>query len=132
MHMTKNSKVLSKASETVLCCSSFMGILHSVVAYERTYNDTYDIPFAQAKVSDICRDLQTSDFIPKASVSTYDRYIVVARLCLSCGALLPFVTELNWRVALTGNRPSTSIGLFHHYHLQPFPLPPFELPSCVE
>lgn len=83
MDMAKNRKFHNKASATVLSYSSFMTVLNSVVAYARAFNEAYDVPFADARALDIRRDLQSSDFIPQESVSTYLCYIRVALLCIS-------------------------------------------------
>lgn len=83
-------------------------------------------------VSDISRALQSSDVIPQSSISKYDRYIRVARFCVGCGELFPFVVDPNGIALLTGNRTNTPIRLVHLSHFQLFPLHPFVFLICVE
>lgn len=49
-------------------------------AYSRAFNDAYDVPFGEARVVDIFRELISAELIIQASFKTLDRYILVARL----------------------------------------------------
>lgn len=91
MDMTKTRILLNTASTSVLSCTSFQVVLHSVMAYAQTFNDAYRVAFGEARITSIRRNLRPADLTPQASPRTYDRYIRVARLCMRWDALLSFI-----------------------------------------
>lgn len=70
MDTRKNRKLLNTVSVTCFSCSLLLYVLSSVVANSRTFNDSYEVTFGDARVEDIHRDLRSSDFIPNASTTT--------------------------------------------------------------
>ena len=96
--MTLNSTLLNIASSTVLSCSCILAVLRSVISCARSIEQTFNVSFMNARIFDIRRLMQSENYIPHHSTSTYDLYIHVARLCLSAdGNLLEGITELNNR-----------------------------------
>lgn len=74
-----------------------MDLLGALLAYATTFTATYPVLFGEARVFDIFRELESSDFIPGASQSTNDRYFRFTRICIRFPELVPFINELNDR-----------------------------------
>lgn len=90
------------------------------------------MPFRETTIVEIRKDMESANFIPSASPSTYDRHIRVIRLCLGYEKVLPFVEQLNRRNPLTGNKSKSCIEAINLEARQFNPLHRCELRLCLE
>lgn len=63
----KNSNMLNSVSANVLPFATFMDVPKSVLAYARSFHDSYDVPFDEVQIADIVKDMESASFIPAAS-----------------------------------------------------------------
>lgn len=95
MEIMKRSKLFNTDSATVLPCTAFLTIIHYVVAYSRSFNEKYSVPFQESRFVESQKHLKPVKFIPPVSASTYYRHIPVARFCLDNEDPILFAGELN-------------------------------------
>lgn len=87
VEIMNNSKLLNNASAKPLPYISFLDNLPAVIAYCRTFDECYEVPFHEERLMDIRRDMRFVIFIPGVRNMTYNRYLCVAVLCLFCPML---------------------------------------------
>ena len=109
----KHGQLLNTATSHSLPCTTFLDILRTVISYANSFEAEYHVPFVEARTRDIQDDLVAANFIPRASVSTYRRYIHVAKLCCRYTWLPNLIESLNNRVPLQGNTSTTRLTVSH-------------------
>lgn len=128
----KNSKLLNNVTGHSVACSEFLDVLNAVLAYAKTFQQTYEVSFDDAGMNDIYEDLDPANFLPSTSKSTYARFICAARLCRLCEDLLPLVERLNSSPPPTSNRTTVKLALRLLSDSQLQKLHTRELMFCVE
>lgn len=60
----ENRMLLNLASANVFRCTNFMEVHKSVLAYERYFHASYEVPFEEAQIADIINGRESANFIP--------------------------------------------------------------------
>lgn len=107
----KNCRLLNNVTGHPFACSEFLDVLKAVLAYAITFEESYSIYVDDARIIDIYEDLDSANFLPSSSRTTYTRYIRSARLCGRCEDLLPLVGRPNTSPALTTNMSTVKLAL---------------------
>jgi len=132
VELMKNSKLLNNYTSNALPCNSFVDNLEALIQYAPTFDASYDVSFMDARVMDLRSDLQSADFLGGMETTTYNRYIRVARLCLSCPGLFDTIIRLNNTEPLPGCKSVTGLSVRALADPQLDPLQPYQRLFCVE
>lgn len=91
-----NSKYINKFSLKEMTWVSFRDVIRAVTADARTSDESYNVPFREARLIDIRRDMASKTFIPGDHDSTCSRYINVARLYQLFTQKHDYIVDVNW------------------------------------
>lgn len=113
--IVKKSKRCSNVSSKALNFVSFMDFLRAVIVYSITFYEIYTVPFQEALLMDIKRDIMSANFIPGVQENTHNQYIHADRFCQFCPQLLDLILDLKSRSPTNledekGYEGATSVG----------------------
>lgn len=111
VEVLKNSKPPNIASSKALPCVYFLDVPRALIAYDRTFNECYPVPFRESHLYDERREIESAKFIPGVTMTVNNRYIRLVRLCIIYPRLLEMIIELNNRDPVRPNNSSKKICL---------------------
>lgn len=116
----KLSQNSNKASGIVRRDSHFLGLIQNVVRYAKAFTSDFGVDFTSARTADIVSDMQSSEFLGPMSLSSYTRYIRVAKFLVARPFVLPMlvslsvpksdVVDLEETEDVQGSRPEMSVA----------------------
>ena len=113
LEVLKNGQLLNTVSAHSLPTVEFLDVLRTVLSYAKTFDDDYNVPFIDARLKDIREDMVAASFIKDASLTKYNRFIRLAKLCRRHIWLFNFIKELNSRPPLQNNTTTVKLSLAH-------------------